>query len=415
MAQNPGPPPTAARGFWLVSYGVVVTMMGTTLPTPLYPIYQQRLGFTQLTITVIFAVYAIGVLAGLLLFGKLSDDLGRRAVLLPGLGLGVLSAVMFLVWPTLTGLLVGRVLSGLSAGIVIGTATAALVDLASPERRGFATRVAVVVNLGGLGAGALLAGLLAGFAPDALQLPYAVNVIMLIIAGAGLLWVPETVAGQGGWRVTVQRLGVPASVREVFIPAATGGFCGFAVSGLFGAVSPDLLVSVLHMTSHAIAGSIVALVFATSAAGQVVVGRLPDRRALPLGCAALAAGVALVGVAVGEASLAALLAAAAVGGIGQGLTIGAGLVALNARTPTGRRSEVASSFFFVIYLGLVVPVVGVGVVTHEVGLRKAGVAFSAVIGVIVLAVLASLLLRPDGPGGGSGEGHPPTPSRLSSL
>src|SRR5204863_7819822 len=108
-------------GFAAAAYAFAVNMLGTTLPTPLYGIYQQRFGFSELMITVIFATYAAGVIAALILFGRLSDQIGRRRAPLPGLGFSALSAVAFLLAQGLAPLLVGRVLSGLSAGIFTGT------------------------------------------------------------------------------------------------------------------------------------------------------------------------------------------------------------------------------------------------------------------------------------------------------
>ena len=82
-------------GFAATALALSVGMMGTTLPTPLYALYRQRFGFTELMITVVFAAYAAGVIAALLLFGRLSDQIGRRRVLLPALGLSAASASIF--------------------------------------------------------------------------------------------------------------------------------------------------------------------------------------------------------------------------------------------------------------------------------------------------------------------------------
>ena len=123
-------------GFAAAAFALAIAMLGTTLPTPLYGLYREKFGFSELMITVIFATYAAGVIASLLLFGRLSDQIGRRRVLLPGLVFSALSAVCFLTATGLPLLLAGRVLSGLSAGIFTGTATATLMDLSPPERRG---------------------------------------------------------------------------------------------------------------------------------------------------------------------------------------------------------------------------------------------------------------------------------------
>jgi len=124
--------------FALVAYAFTVTMLGTTLPTPLYPIYQARMGFSELIVTVIFAVYAAGVIAALVLVGSWSDRLGRRPMLLAGLVLSAGSAVAFLIggrFLSLSALLIGRVVSGLSAGIFTGTASVAVVERSTQRSR----------------------------------------------------------------------------------------------------------------------------------------------------------------------------------------------------------------------------------------------------------------------------------------
>ncbi|GGU15261.1 MFS transporter [Lentzea flava] len=95
--------------------------------------------------------------------------IGRRRTLLPGLACAVLSTVLFLLADDVGLLIAARLLSGLSAGIFTGTATATLVD--SDDDRGRATLIAAVANMGGLGAGPLVSGLLAQYAPAPLHLP----------------------------------------------------------------------------------------------------------------------------------------------------------------------------------------------------------------------------------------------------
>jgi len=235
---------------WLAAYAFAVVMLGTTLPTPLYPHYEQRYGFSALTITVIFAVYAFGVIAALLFLGGLSDQLGRRPALLVGLALSVVSAAAFLLAGGLGALLAGRALSGLSAGIFTGTGTATLVDLAPPGRRVFAAGVATAVNLGGLGCGPLLAGVLAAVATAPLRLPFWVDLGLLAPAFAAVIRMPETVLRSGHSLPRMQRLRVPAELRGTFTRAATAGFASFTMSGLFGAVAPIFLATLLHLQAR---------------------------------------------------------------------------------------------------------------------------------------------------------------------
>jgi MFS family permease len=172
--------------FWLLAFVFAAAMLGTTLPTPLYVIYQARWHFSAATVTVIFAVYAAAVLATLLLAGRSSDQAGRKSVLAVALGINVLSTVAFIFAPGEGVLLVGRVLSGLSAGLMTGTATATLTELvpASAHRR--ASLAATAANMGGLGLGPLIAGLFAQYAPHPTTLVFDAGLIIPVV-GVGVL------------------------------------------------------------------------------------------------------------------------------------------------------------------------------------------------------------------------------------
>ncbi len=300
--RRPGGDASRRFAFGLVSYAFAVTMLGTTLPTPLYPLYRAQLGFSELLVTVIFAMYAVGVIAALLLLGGMSDQVGRRRMLLAGIALSAASAVTFLVGGGVAVLLLGRVLSGLSAGIFTGTATVTVVELAAPSRRSWATLVATAANMGGLGCGPLLAGLLAQYAPLPLRLCFIVDLVLLVVAAAGVIAAPETVETPGRMRFRPQRLRVPAQVRGVFVPAAMAGFAGFAVLGLFTAVAPAFLGQILGLPDHALTGAVVFVLFASSTAGQLMLDRVPPRWAPPAGCLTLVVGVGLVAGGIGAAA-----------------------------------------------------------------------------------------------------------------
>lgn len=382
--------PRLAPPVLLVAFAFFVVMSGTTLPTPLYPAFQQRYGFSVLVITVIFGVYAVAVVGTLLLLGRLSDFVGRRRVLLPGVLLSAASAVLFLFAGGLGGVLAGRVLSGVSAALFTGTATAAIVDLLPESRRGTATIIAVAANLGGLGGGQLLSGTVADHVTRPLEVPFAVDLGLCALALLALLLTPrDAPARRRPWRPT--RFEVPAMVRPVFVPAAITGFCGFAVFGLFGAVVPGLLAHQLHIHSATVTGAIVFVAFAAAALGQIATRRLPAPLALPLGCAALVAGVALVAVAVVTEALAPLVIASPLTGLAQGFVIGAGLAGINRLAPPEQRAEVASNYFVVLYVGLALPVMGVGLLSLPWGSRAASLVLAGGVAIAVVAVLLALV------------------------
>ena len=366
-------------GFTATAFAFALAMMGTTLPTPLYVLYRERFGFSELMITVIFATYAVGVIAALLLFGRLSDAIGRRPVLLAGLAVSAASAIVFLVADGLALLIVGRVISGLSAGLFTGTATATLVDLAGPERRARATLVATLANMGGLGCGPLLAGVLSEWAGSPLRLTFCVDLALLMPATLGIMAMPEPVATRGSLQLRPQRWRLPAEVRATFAQAALAAFAGAAVLGLFAAVSPAFLGQTLGVTNRAAVGLVVFVVFAASTVGQMSLQVVGERLALPGGCLVLIAGMGVLALSLSLSSLKLLVLGGVVACFGQGLSFRAGLAAVNARSPAERRAEVASSFFAVMYVAIALPVIGVGILARIIGLRAAGLTFTAVV------------------------------------
>ncbi|OKI28984.1 MFS transporter [Streptomyces sp. CB03911] len=375
--------PALAYAFW-------ATMTGTTVPTPLYPLYQREFGFSALMVTVIFAVYALGVVVGLLVLGRLSDEIGRRPVIAVALLLAAAAAGLFLAADGLAWILAARVLSGLSAALITGSATAALLDLAPPDGRARAQSVAIAANMGGLAAGTLISGVLAQWAGSPLRLPWTVTLILLAAALPALVLVPESVRERTRPTLRLQALRVPAGIRGAFLRAALTAGSGFAVLGVLTAVTGLFLGGLLHLTNHALTGLVVFLAFTCTALGQFATRALPPRRALPVACAGLVLAAALIATALLAESAAPLVAGAAVNGLATGIAVGNGLGVINAGTPPQRRGEAVSTFFAILYSMLSVPVIGVGVLIQLAGLRTAGVIFSGLVALLAAGVAVGL-------------------------
>ncbi|GAY17641.1 MFS transporter [Mycobacterium sp. shizuoka-1] len=373
----------------LLAYAFAAIMVGTTLPTPLYALYSDRMHFSVLTTTVVYATYAGGVLFALLVFGRWSDAIGRRPVLMAGVVCALASAVVFLLADSVPQLLVGRLLSGLSAGLFTGTATAAVIEAAPLSWRTRAPAVATIANIGGLGAGPVLAGILAQYAPSPLTLVFVVHIALVVLAAIAVALVPETSSRTGS--IGLQRLSVPAEVRSVFVVAALAAFAGFSVTGLFTSVAPSLLTNVIGIGNHALAGLMAGSIFGASAIAQILGSRIPPRRAVAVGCAILTAGMGVLAAALHYSSLSGLISAAVVSGIGQGISFSRGLAAVAEQTPAQRRAEVSSTYFVVAYVAISIPVIGEGFAAQAWGLRTAGTVFAAAVGVLALACLAAIL------------------------
>jgi MFS family permease len=369
----------------VVVYVFAVLMLGGTVPAPLYAFYVRSLGLTPLLVTVVFAAYAVGTLAALLLGGGLSDRVGRRPVLGVAVAVSAVSDVVFLAWPSLPGLLLGRVLSGFSVGLTTGTATAALAELHPDRRR--ATTLATVANMGGLGLGPVVAGVLAQFLPGPTTTPF-VALLVLLVPAVALLRVPETARPQGrGWlhAVRPQRLALPRTGRRAFAAACVAGFGAFVLLGLFTSLTSSLLSRELADPGPAVVGLAVTVTFAASVACQLAVARMDLRRAALTGLTALPVGAALVVVAVAAGSLALFLTGAVVGGAGIGLAFQSALSRVAQLARDDDRGAVTSTFFVAAYFGITVPVVGVGELATATGLATAALALAVLVAALAVA------------------------------
>ncbi len=381
-------------GFWLLAFVFAAAMLGTTLPTPLYVIYQAQWHFSAAMVTVIFAAYAAAVLATLLLAGRSSDQAGRRPVLAVALGLSALSTVAFIFAPDEGVLLVGRVLSGISAGLMTGTATATLTELIPATAGRRASLVATAANMGGLGLGPLIAGLFAQYAPHPTTLVFEVYLVILAVAGLSLRFVPETISPRQRPALRFAGLGIPEQGRGQFIAAAVAAFAAFALLGLFSSLVPGFIGGVLHQGSHAVQGAVVFGMFAVGTVTQVALSRFNSRRVVLAGLGLFLVALALIVAALAQAAMGLFLAGTVVGGVAVGAIFLGSLATANRLAPPERRGHAISAFFVACYAGLIIPVVGVGVLSGFTGTFPAVLAFSlllAALGLFSLARIATAL------------------------
>ena len=397
------PPRRHGAGLWSVAFAFMTVLAFSTVPTPLYSIYQSRDGFSTFMITVVFAAYAVGVILALFLAGHVSDWLGRRRVLVPAILTSVLSAIVFLLWRDLPGLLIARVLSGVSVGVVTATATAYVSELHLGQRPGASPRraqvIATTANLGGLGVGSIVAGLLAQFVHAPLTVPFIIFGIALALATSAVALAPETVTPASPRPAYhPQRVAVPAESRGQFFGAAVGGAVSFAAFGLFTSLAPSFLAGTLHDTSHLLAGVPAFAAFAAAIAAQLATGKWAVRRLLATGMSTLAAGIILVVVAAWLPSLALFLVGGVIAGAGAGLLFKGGVVTASGLAGADSRAEVLAGFFLASYVGISVPVLGLGILAQFVALKVALLVFAIGLLIGILASARTLLgtrRRPD--------------------
>jgi MFS family permease len=365
----------------IVAVALAVMFVGAIMPTPIYPLYQHAFGFSGITLTLIYAVYVLGNLVALLLFGRLADQVGRRSAMLPAIAIGIASTVVFAAATGMASLFAARALSGFSTGLGAGAATAWIAELYTGRGNGTAARIAASANFFGCAAGPLFGGLLAQFAPWPLRLPYLIYLVLLCAVAVAILFVPETVTnpkllGEASLR---PRLGVPRHIRLQFVSPAVSGFATFSLIGFYAALIPNLLGESLHQPAPTVAGAIVCEVFGIAAVTILSTAWLGSQAAMFSAQALLLPAVWLLVGAELVRSLPLLLFAAAFCGVAGGLGYRGTLEVINRIAPADQRSEVVSSYLIALFAGNSVPVIGIGVLAAAATPLVAHVTFAAVI------------------------------------
>ncbi|MCX4524782.1 MULTISPECIES: MFS transporter [unclassified Streptomyces] len=381
-------------GFWVVGAVLVLLMLSSSVPSALYVLYQEKWGLSSGTITVVFALYAVTVLAGLLLFGSLSDTLGRRPVLGAGLVLAIVSMGLFAGAQGLGLLLAARAVQGLAVGLATGAMGAALLELTPRSRPALGAQVNSAGPTIGIGLGGIGAGLLVQYAPAPTVLSYLLLIGAFAVTLVGVARMGESAPGAGGgFRVVPHRIRIPAASRGRFAVLVLTIVAVWSVGGFYLSLGPHLVLSLLQSTNYLVGGATVALLAGAATVAQLLLGGTEALRTAVIGLLGLLAGLGLVLLALGTGSAALFLVATAVLGSGWGAAFLGSFRALSALADPAHRGELTAAVYVFAYLAMSVPAVLAGMLTNIHGLHRTSVGFmAAVAAVCALALLVTLRL-----------------------
>ena len=346
-------------------------------------------------LTLVYATYAFGVLAALLLAGTISDHVGRRPVLIVALATLMAATVLFMLANSVIWLFAARALQGLATGLALGAASAALLDL-HPHRDAQAVGLTNgVASAGGMGPGVLTSALIIDLLPAPRVLPYVVLLTLLAVAFGGALKMPEPVAQRSRPRLTPQRPAVPTAVRPAFLLAALGVISSWSIGGLSLSLGPSLSAGLFHTTSPLLGAISVFALAGQAAISQVVLRRSTPWAGAAAGSLALAVGMLVVVAAASTDSASLYVAGTIVAGAGFGVAFLGALRALSAAIPPEHRGSVMSAFYVVAYASISVPAILAGVLDTPLGLRATFEIFgSAIAGVALLVAVLAWRSRP---------------------
>jgi MFS family permease len=387
---------------WFLAITLLSFLAASTAPTPLYHLYQEQLQFSAATLTVIFGVYAISLLAALLTVGSLSDHLGRKPVIFTAVILNLLAMLLFINADSVAWLISARVLQGFATGMATAVLSAALLD--TDRQQG--PLVNSVAPLLGMAIGGMGCGLLAEFAPLPLQLTYWVLIALFLMQALYVWRLPESVSPQpGAWASLRPTLHVPIQARATLWRVLPLNISTWALGGFFASLAPSLLRTATGSTSNLMGGVAVAALTLTGALTIFTLRNQPAAKALLLGGTFLPTGIVLLLLGVHSASLTLFLLGTLVAGCGFGAGFLGAVRSLVPLALPHERAGLMSAFYVLSYLAFCLPSLLAGSLARTFGLVTTTDGYGAVL--IVLSVGALLaLLRQQSAAVCSASGHP---------
>jgi MFS family permease len=369
-----------AASFWLLASLLVLLLFAASAPSPLYGVYQGMLHFPAITLTAIYASYAFGGIAALLLTGRLSDHVGRRPVLLFALLLDIASMLSFVVARDIAMLFVGRTLTGIATGMAAGVVSAWLLDLQPLSNPRLGSLLTGVSTLLGLGLGAFTSGLLVQYGPDPLHLVFWLLAGIYAVSVLAVLAMPDPVERRAGWLSSMRPMvGVPPSARPLFVASAPALVGMWALAGLYLSLGPSLAISILHAESRIAGGLVILALAGTGAIASVLVQRADPRVTLLRGCVVLLVGVGLTLIGVWAESAAVLYGGSLFAGLGLGPAFSSFLRIITPLASAERRGALVGAIYVVTYFSFSVPAVIGGAAATAFGLRSTTFGYGLVV------------------------------------
>ncbi len=374
--------------YWAVGYALLALMIGANLPSPLYQIYMQNWGFSPSTLTAIFASYAFFLIPSLLIFGRLTDRMGRKPIIVIGLLLAALGIILFVVAQDVSMLIAARSVQGIAVGAISGAATAALTELHPSSDRRSAAIATTLATAGGTAVGPLLSGAIAEYAGYALKAPFYTELFLLAPAIIAVILMPETV-GKNAPSPAVAQSGTQTETtfdRLSFYIASAAAFVAWSVAALFMSLMPSYVSQLLGLRSLLIGGGTIFVMLMASIVAQLALRGIAPKQNIRFGLLLLSIGLCVIVYSMTEKSIVLFGIGTVLCGLGHGMTFGGATVLVNMLATPTARGRVLSLYYVVIYLGVGLPILLTGLLASHRDLRFSVSVFTGMI------VIASLIL-----------------------
>ncbi|MFD8628739.1 MFS transporter [Streptomyces hygroscopicus] len=383
-----------AYGFALSAVMLVTLTATVAAPSPVYPLYQAEWSLGPGVLSLMFAIYVVGLLIVLITAGSLSDHIGRRLVILAAASLALLALVILVLATGVGAVLVARVVQGSAMALGMGALGAALLDFAPPHGGRLAATLNGALPPFGLAVGSLLGGVFVQFEPDPTRLVFVVLSVAVVVLGAMAFFLPEAHPRRPGALASLRpALSLPARVRPVFFAVLGCMLASWALAGLYLGMGATLVRGIFHAPQAVVGGLAIACVTGVGALTGMVGQRLDARHVMITGAIALVVGPLLVLAAVQTGQLWLMFLGNAVGGIGFGGGFQGGLRLILAEAPEADRAGLLSTVYLVSYFAFGAPCLLAGLLTPTLGLRTVVIGYGVFVSVLSAIALALQLAR----------------------
>ncbi|MBV7548993.1 MFS transporter [Pseudomonas sp. PDM26] len=380
--------PSNRASLWFLAITLLSFLAASTAPTPLYHLYQEQMQFSPATLALIFAVYALSLLAALLTVGSLSDYLGRKPVIFTAVLLNILAMLLFIYADSVPWLISARVLQGFATGMATAVLSATLLD--TDRQQG--PLVNSVAPLLGMALGGMGCGLLAEFAPAPLHLTYWLLLALFAMQAVFVWCLPESVTRQpGAWASLRPTLHVPVQARATLWRVLPLNTATWALGGFYASLAPSLVRTATGSTSNLIGGATVAALTVTGALMIYTLRNQAATKALQLGASSLPVGVGLILLGVHSASLPLFFLGTLVAGCGFGAGFLGAVRSLVPLALPHERAGLMSAYYVLSYLAFCLPALLAGNLARTFGLVATTDGYGAVLMVLALSAMAGLL------------------------
>ena len=390
---------TAASPPWQLPLRYAFPLLATVLfafffaaaaPSPLFVVFQHAWGFSASMLTVAFAIYALALMASLLVAGSLSDHVGRRPVVLAALVLQAVAMGLFVTARGVGGLLVARVVQGVAMGVASGALSAAVVEAAPEAKKRLGALISSVSPLAGLAVGALATGIAVKLSVDPVFWVFSVLVVVFAVGAVAVLCMPETATRRpGAWRSLMPRMSIPPRARGEFMRGLPVFVTIWALGGLYLALAPSIVQRVFGVDSGVVNGLTIAVMAGVGAAAPSLLGRFVPLKTVLIGMTSIVIGLVLLLASLGSKSLPIFFVGTAIAGVGFGAAFSAMIQRLAPLAAVHERAELFAGIFVVCYLAMSVPAMAAGLLVAPFGLLAVVEGYAAAL--LLLGAIGALL------------------------